>query len=65
MFFTQVAELQKLDSAVKEQTNLAIQSAEKLIAGKMNRQTYIDNEANIKSKKEDYCQKMENILAAF
>ena len=61
----QVAELQKLDSAVKEQVNLAIQSAEKLVAGKMSKQAYVDNENNIRAKKDDLCQKMDNILAAF
>jgi len=58
-----VQELQTLDSQVREQVNLAITYAEKLIAGKMTKQQYLDVEATVRSKKEDYYSKMEGILA--
>lgn len=58
-----VVELQHLDSQVREQVNLAITYAEKLIAGKMTKQQYVDVEATVRSKKEDYYTKMEGILA--
>lgn len=59
-----VQELQHLDSQVREQVNLAITYAEKLIAGKMNKQQYVDVEATVRSKKEDLYTKMEGILAS-
>jgi oligosaccharyltransferase complex subunit alpha (ribophorin I) len=57
-----VAELQHLDGQVRDQVNLAITYAEKLISGKMNKQQYVDVEATVRSKKEDYYGKMEVIL---
>lgn len=60
-----VAELQRLDTQVKEQINLAIQYAEKLISGKLNKQQYIDIESTMKTKKDDLIQKMEVLLTSF
>jgi oligosaccharyltransferase complex subunit alpha (ribophorin I) len=59
-----VAELQNLDSHVREQVNLAITYAEKLIQGKINKQQYLDVEATVKTKKEELYSKMEGILAS-
>lgn len=59
-----VAELQRLDSQVREQVTYAIQLAERLIAGKMNKQQYVEMESANKTKKEDICQKMDALLAA-
>jgi len=59
-----VAELQKLDSAVRDQIVLAIQCTEKLMVGKMNKAQYVDNEANINGKREELLQKMENLLSS-
>jgi len=42
----------------------AITYAEKLVAGKLNKQQYIDVEATVKAKKEEHYAKMETILAA-
>jgi len=58
-----VSELQHLDSAVKDQLNLAVSNAEKLVSGKFSKQQYMDSDASIKAKKEDLYQKMETILA--
>ena len=60
----QVAELQKLDSSVRDQIMIAIQCTEKLMAGKMNKSQYVDNEANINGRREDFLQKMENLLSS-
>jgi len=57
-----VAELQKLDDRMKEQIGMNITSAEKLIAGKMNKAQYVEYEGNVNSKREDLSQKMENLL---
>lgn len=58
-----VAELQRLDGQYKDQINLAITLAEKLVAGKTSRQQYLDSEAGINTKREDIYQKMEALRA--
>ncbi len=58
----QVQELQKLDSLVRDQVNLANQYAEKLIANKMSKQQYVDYESTVKGKRNDLIGKMEAIL---
>lgn len=58
-----VSELQRLDSLYKDQINLAISLAEKLVAGKTTRQQYLDAEAGVTSKREDIYQKMEALRA--
>jgi len=57
-----VAELQRLDERMKEQIQLNITYAEKLIAGKMNKTQYVDFEKNVSEKREDLYQKMETLL---
>jgi len=57
-------ELQKLDVLVREQVALSIQHAEKLVAGRFNKQQYIDAETAVRTKREDLCQKMDAILSA-
>jgi len=58
-----VGELQRLDSTYKEQVGLAIQSAEKLVSGKLGRQQYLDAEAATTAKCEDIYKKMETLRA--
>nr|KAG5702235.1 hypothetical protein BaRGS_030590 [Batillaria attramentaria] len=58
-----VAELQRLDGQYKDQINLAITLAEKLVAGKASRQQYLDSEAGVNTKREDIYQKMEALRA--
>jgi len=59
-----VAEIQRLDVQYKDQTNLAITYAEKLVAGKLHKNQYIEYEAANEAKKEDILNKMENLLSA-
>lgn len=59
-----VTELQRADAQVKEHIGLVIGAAEKLIGGKMNKNQYVDTETTFKAKREELCQKMENILAS-
>lgn len=54
-----IDELQSLDAQVREQTNLAIQYAEKLIAGKLSKPQYIDYETTVKQKREALDKKMD------
>ena len=63
-FYLQVSQLQQADAQVRENIGFVLQSAEKLIAGKMNKNQYIDTETTFKAKREELCQKMENILAS-
>jgi len=58
-----VSELQRLDGQYKDQINLAIALAEKLISGKVNRQQYLDSETGVNGKREDIYQKMEALRA--
>ncbi|KAK2177069.1 hypothetical protein NP493_619g00046 [Ridgeia piscesae] len=58
-------ELQHLDQQVREQINLANQWAEKLVAGKVSKQQYLDTEATIRAKNAGLLQKAEDILASF
>ncbi|XP_013378880.1 dolichyl-diphosphooligosaccharide--protein glycosyltransferase subunit 1 [Lingula anatina] len=59
-----VAELQRLDTQFREQVNIAISYAEKLIAGKIPKAQYLEAETSTKSKKEDILGKMENIVTS-
>lgn len=59
-----VAELQKLDTSVREQITLSIQLAEKLVNGRISKQQYIDGDAGIRAKRDELCQKMDVILAS-
>jgi len=64
MLVLQVAELQKLDSSVREQITLSIQLAEKLVNGRISKQQYIDGDVAIRAKRDELCQKMDVILAS-
>jgi len=59
-----VAQLQKLDTDVREVINTGITQAERLISGKMSKQQYVDVESTVKTKKEDLYQKMEALLSS-
>lgn len=56
-----VAELNRLDHQYKDQINLQITYAEKLVAGKFNKQQYLDNEKSITEKRGDLYQKMDEL----
>jgi len=57
-----VAELQKLDERMKEQIGQNMIHAEKLIAGKMAKTAYIEQESAVATKRDDLYQKMEALL---
>ena len=57
-------ELQRLDGQVKDQIVLMVSSAERLVGGRMAKQAYLDSDANIRSKKDDICNKMDTILSS-
>jgi len=59
-----IGELQKLDTSVREQLQLAMQAAEKLVGARMGKQQYLDQEAVIRAKRDEYCQKMDAIVGA-
>ncbi|BFZ08868.1 hypothetical protein BsWGS_11907 [Bradybaena similaris] len=59
-----VAELQRLDTLYKEQIALAITAAEKLVAGKLGRAQYLENEGSISGKCEDTYKKMESLRSS-
>ncbi|XP_064633039.1 dolichyl-diphosphooligosaccharide--protein glycosyltransferase subunit 1-like [Lineus longissimus] len=58
-----IAEIQKLDLLYRDQVNQAVTFAEKLVAGKLNKSQYLENEASNENKKDDILQKMEAILS--
>jgi len=59
-----LTELQKLDVLVREQVNISITQAEKLVATRLTKQQYIDAENTVRGKREELCQKMDGILAS-
>lgn len=59
-----VGELQKLDVLVRDQITVSIQQAEKLVAGRIAKQQYLDSESVVRSKREEVCQKMDAILSS-
>lgn len=60
----QVAELQRLDSQVREQLMLAIQHADRLVAGRINKQQYLELDSGVRGKRDELCAKMEGILGS-
>lgn len=56
-----VAELNRNDHAYKEQITLAQQQAERLVAGKLAKQPYVESEKGITDKRNDIYKKMEEI----
>lgn len=57
-----MGELQRLDSQVREQLNLAIQHADRLVSGRLNRQQYLELDGAVRIKRDELCQKMEAIM---
>jgi oligosaccharyltransferase complex subunit alpha (ribophorin I) len=58
-----IVELQKLDTGVREQLQLAMQAAEKLVAGRLGKQQYVEQETVIRAKRDELCVKMDAIVA--
>ncbi|XP_043934347.1 dolichyl-diphosphooligosaccharide--protein glycosyltransferase subunit 1 [Protopterus annectens] len=59
-----VAEIQKLDGQVKELVLKSSQEAERLVAGKVKKETYIETDKQLSSKRQDLINKVDNILDA-
>ncbi|XP_041347808.1 dolichyl-diphosphooligosaccharide--protein glycosyltransferase subunit 1-like [Gigantopelta aegis] len=58
-----VSELQRLDSSYKEQINLGISLAERLVHNKIGKQQYLESDKSVSGKKEEIYQKMETLTA--
>jgi len=59
-----VSEIQKLDGQVKELVLKSSVEAERLVAGKLKKDTYIENEKMHSNKRQDLVTKIDNILDA-
>nr|XP_054496413.1 dolichyl-diphosphooligosaccharide--protein glycosyltransferase subunit 1 isoform X2 [Agelaius phoeniceus] len=59
-----VSEIQKLDGQVKELVLKSSVEAERLVAGKLKKDTYIENEKMHSNKRQDLVSKIDNILDA-
>lgn len=59
-----VAELNRLDQQYKDQITIAITQSERLVAGKIGKQTYIETEKGINDKREEIYRKMEELCAS-
>ncbi|XP_038668069.1 dolichyl-diphosphooligosaccharide--protein glycosyltransferase subunit 1 [Scyliorhinus canicula] len=57
-----VAEIQKLDGQVKDLALKASQEAERLVAGKVKKDTYIENDKHLTSKRQDLVSRIDTIL---
>lgn len=62
--FGQVSEMQKLDAQVKELVLKSAVEAERLVAGKLKKDTYIENEKLISGKRQELVTKIDHILDA-
>ena len=60
----QVSEMQKLDAQVKELVLKSAVEAERLVAGKLKKDTYIENEKLISGKRQELVTKIDHILDA-
>ncbi|KAL4656008.1 dolichyl-diphosphooligosaccharide-protein glycosyltransferase subunit 1 [Arapaima gigas] len=59
-----VAEVQKLDSQVKELVVRSCQEAERLVAGKVKKEAYIENEKSLASKRQELINRIDSLLDA-
>lgn len=61
-FLCQVSEMQKLDAQVKELVLKSAVEAERLVAGKLKKDTYIENEKLSSGKRQELVTKIDHIL---
>uniref|UniRef100_A0A7N6BDV0 Dolichyl-diphosphooligosaccharide--protein glycosyltransferase subunit 1 n=1 Tax=Anabas testudineus TaxID=64144 RepID=A0A7N6BDV0_ANATE len=59
-----VGEVQKLDGQVKELVSRSCQEAERLVAGKVKKEAYIESEKNLTSKRQDLVSRIDSLLDA-
>ena len=60
----QVGEVQKLDGQVKDLVCRSCQEAERLVAGKVKKEAYIENEKGLASKRQDLVSRIDSLLDA-
>ena len=58
----QVGEVQKLDGQVKDLVGRSCQEAERLVAGKVKKEAYIDNEKTLASKRLELVTRIDSLL---
>lgn len=61
---SQVGEVQKLDGQVKEMVYRSCQEAERLVAGKVKKEAYIESEKNLTSKRQELVSRIDSLLDA-
>lgn len=61
---SQVGEVQKLDGQVKELVSRSCQEAERLVAGKVKKEAYIESEKNLTSKRQELVGRVDSLLDA-
>lgn len=61
---SQVGEVQKLDGQVKEMVYRSCQEAERLVAGKVKKEAYIESEKNLSSKRQELISRIDSLLDA-
>ena len=60
----QVGEVQKLDGQVKDLVCRSSQEAERLVAGKVKKEAYIESEKNLTSKRQELVGRIYSLLDA-
>lgn len=60
----QVGEVQKLDGQVKEMVYRSCQEAERLVAGKVKKEAYIESEKNLTGKRQELISRIDSLLDA-
>lgn len=61
---SQVGEVQKLDGQVKEMVYRSCQEAERLVAGKVKKEAYIESEKNLTGKRQELISRIDSLLDA-
>lgn len=57
-------EVQKLDGQVKEMVHRSCQEAERLVAGKVKKEAYIESERNLTGKRQELISRIDSLLDA-
>lgn len=62
--WSQVGEVQKLDGQVKELVCRSCQEAERLVAGKVKKEAYIESEKTLTGKRQELVSRIDSLLDA-
>ncbi len=60
----QVVEIQKLDNQLKDLVCRSCQEAERLVAGKVKKDTYIDSDKTLSGKRQELVSRIDSLLDA-